>query len=151
MTAPREPRSSRAPSPFPAHGLALSSTRLWLGVLAAPVAWVVNELVGYPVVGGRCEAGRVGVFSTGSGAASVGGVAVSLVMIIVAVVGLVIAFQNWRAVTSGRGSNGIVSASGRTSRVYFFGVAGLFVSILFGCGVLLFAISPLVVSCTRIR
>lgn len=70
------------------------SLLLWTGLLAAPLAWVVQLLVGYEAVEGGCApgGGAGDVFGTAADSAAV---AVTSVACVVAIAGVVAAGSTW--------------------------------------------------------
>lgn len=119
-------------------------TRLWAGLLLAPAAWTVAELLGYVLVARACDGGSART-------AARAGVTQDIVAIglgIVAVVGLVIALGNWQRVRDA-GSPGGPPAWGRSE---FMALAGVVASALFLLGIVFFALPPLFGNaCNQVR
>jgi len=122
--------------------LPVGSGRLWAGVVLAPVAWSVAELLGYVLVARACE-----TRSTMAHA----GVTQDIVAIglgIIAVVGLAIAVGNWRRVRD----SSMASREPAWGRAQFMAMGGMVASALFVLGILLFALPPLLVNaCDQVR
>jgi uncharacterized membrane protein YidH (DUF202 family) len=120
------------------------ATRLWAGVLVAPIAWIVAEGVGYVLASRGCHRASPGE------AANVGVVqdVLAAVLALVALTGLVIAAGNWRHVRD-TASNGSPAAWGRAR---FMALAGVVASALFVLGIVLFALPPLLIDvCEHVR
>jgi len=118
--------------------------RLWAGVLLAPAAWTVAELLGYVLVARACDGGSASI-------AARAGVTQDIVAIglgIVAAIGLVIAVGNWQRVRDTT-SNGEPAAWGRAE---FMALAGVVASALFLLGIVFFALPPLFGNaCNQVR
>jgi hypothetical protein len=125
----------------------VANARLWAGVLLAPGAWSVAELLGYFLVARACDR------DPPSGAAHAGitqGV-VAIVLGIIAIVGLLIAISNLRSVgdVGDREMPGVATVRGRAR---FMALAGVVMSALFMLGIVFFALPPLFVNwCNQVR
>jgi len=118
-------------------------TRLWIGVLAAPLAWVAAEGVGYVTSARLCEA-PVGMLPSGN-AARVVNVIICGICLLVALAGLVVAIDNYRRMRTG-------AANVPFGRAEFLSVGGVFASVVFASAIILFAIPALVVNvCNHVR
>ena len=123
----------------------VASSRLWAGVVIAPAAWSVSELLGYWLAARACDRGSA---STAANAGVVQDV-LAVVLGLVAVTGLVIAVGNWRRVRESSGSTGGPAAWGRAE---FMALGGTVASALFVLGIILFALPPLLVNaCDQVR
>ncbi len=124
--------------------LPVPSARLWAGVVLAPVAWSVAELLGYVLVARACDRGTRSMMAHA-------GVTQDIVAIglgIIAVVGLVIAVGNWRRVRDAS-TAGEQTARGRA---HFMALGGVVASALFVLGIVLFALPPLFLNtCDQVR
>jgi hypothetical protein len=125
----------------------VANARLWAGVLLAPAAWSVAELLGYVLVARACDRD----FPTGVAHAGITQDVVAIVLGIIAIVGLVIAISNLRAVGEVRDSElpGVPTVWGRAR---FMALAGVVMSALFVLGIVFFALPPLFVNwCNQAR
>jgi hypothetical protein len=118
--------------------------RLWAGVLLAPAAWVVAELLGYPLASRGCDqrtvsaAARTGVTQD----------VIAVVLALIAVAGLVIAMGNWRQARAAASSN----ETAARGRAQFMSLAGVVASALFTLGIVFFALPPLLINiCREVR
>ena len=125
----------------------VANARLWAGVLIAPAAWSVAELLGYVLVARACDR----VPDGGVAYAGIVQDVVAVVLGIIAVVGLVIAIANLRSVgdVGDREMPGVPTVRGRAR---FMAVAGVVMSSLFVLGIVFFALPPLFVNwCNQAR
>ncbi len=127
--------------------LPVSSKRLWVGVLAAPAGWLLLELVGYYLAARSCEPGASGIPLGGTSNARVTQVAIAIVAIVIALIGLVTAIGNWRALPQpGR------EPPAELGRAQFMAFVGVLTSVLFLGGIVLFGIPPFLVNaCSQAR
>ena len=124
--------------------LPVANGRLWAGVVLAPVAWAVAELLGYVLVARECDSGTRGTMAYAGVTQDV----VAIVLGIIAVVGLAIAVANWRRVQDSS-TEGEQTARGRA---HFMAMGGVVASALFVLGIVFFALPPLFVnSCSQVR
>jgi hypothetical protein len=120
----------------------IASARLWAGVVLAPIAWSVAELLGYVLVARACE--------TRSTMANAGVMqdAIAIGLGIVAVIGLMIAIGNWRRIRDASKA----SVEPAWGRAHFMALVGVVASALFVLGIVLFALPPLLVNaCDQVR
>jgi hypothetical protein len=120
-------------------------TRLWIGVLAAPLAWVAAEGVGFVTSARLCEA-RPGIYPSANPAlARVVNLILCGICLLVALAGLVVAIDNYRRTRSGASTVAI-------GRAEFVSLGGVFASVIFASAIVLFAIPALVVNvCNQVR
>jgi hypothetical protein len=117
--------------------------RLWIGVLAAPLAWVAAEGVGYVTSARLCEA-PVGILQSANPARVVN-VIICGICLLVALAGLVVAIDNYRRMRTG-------AANVPFGRAEFLSAGGVFTSVVFASAIILFAIPALVVNvCNHVR
>jgi hypothetical protein len=130
-----------------------SRARLWIGVLAAPLAWVVAEAVGYVVASRLCESAANLAAGAAMSRARVAHIIVCVLCLFVALIGFGTALSNLRAVRSIRESlNGKTREIVHFGRTSFMSYGGTFVSGLFALGILLFATPGIVVNvCNQAR
>jgi len=118
--------------------LPVAPRRLWAGLLLAPSAWLVAELLGYVLTARVCDRA-----STGS--AMRAGVAQDFLAFglgVIALVGLTIAMGNWQRVRNASDTN----ESAVRGRERFMSLAGITASALFVLGIVFFALPPLLVN-----
>ena len=125
----------------------MANARLWAGVLLAPAAWSVAELVGYFLVARACDRNA----PTGVAHAGVVQDIVAVVLGIIGVVGLVIAVANLRSVGD-VGDSEMPRVPTVRGRARFMALAGVVMSSLFVLGIVFFALPPLFVNwCNQAR
>jgi hypothetical protein len=116
-------------------------------VLAAPVAWLIAELVGYAAVSLSCVGARGTPGGRGTVYASVGLVAITVVTGLVAAAGLFTGYQSWQVIRRARAEGQQVPSSAS-----FIAFAGIFVSLIFLLNIILFGVPVFVVNvCSKIR
>lgn len=119
--------------------------RLWFGVLAAPVAWSLHEVVGYTTVGQGCVLGRE-TLTAGSWMLFIG---VSLACMGLAAAG------GWAAWASFRRSTGHPVPVWRTEgwgRAELMGAFGTLLSAILLLNMLMFSVAPLFLDpCATVR
>ena len=127
--------------------LPVSVKRLWVGVLAAPAAWLVMEMVGYYLAARSCEPGTGGVPLLGTAHPRVTQVIMDGGAVIIALIGLTTAIQCWRALPQpGR------DATPELGRARFMALVGVLTSVLFLGGILMFGLPPFFVNaCSQAR
>ena len=128
---------SREPLPVP-------NARLWAGVVLAPVAWAVAELLGYVLVARACDRGTRSMMAHAGLTQDV----VAVVLGIIATVGLAIAVANWRCVRD----SSTEEEQTTWGRAHFMALGGVVASALFVLGILFFALPPLFLNaCDQVR
>lgn len=133
--------------------------RLWWGVAASPVAWVLTELVGYPIVARSCEPATSAQGMQGLAHPRAWMVGLTILLVVFAVSGLWTAWTNVRAtsqvaIEAPEARSHIVTGdrSAPWGRARFMAVAGVFVSSIFLVGTVLYAIPSLIVNvCAQVR
>jgi hypothetical protein len=126
----------------------IALARLWLGVVLAPGAWVLGELVGYYLAARSCEPGPAGIPLPGAANPVAAHVALETVAAIVAAIGLAIALSNWRRLRRDCKPDDPRAVG----RARFMASSGTIISAIFLFGILLFGISGLVVNpCIQAR
>ena len=124
--------------------LPVANARLWAGVVLAPVAWALAELLGYILVARACDRGTRSAMAHAGLTQDV----VAIGLGIIAVAGLAIAVGNWRRVRDSSAA-GEQTASGRAR---FMALGGVVTSALFVLGILFFALAPLFLNaCNQVR
>jgi hypothetical protein len=125
--------------------LPVTLPRLWFGVFAAPTAWVAALLLGY-------------VTSCTSRDVASGALLVLLAgMLAVALVGLIVAFANWRSLGQVPSPSNVAASDAPAlapwwGRSRFLAGGGLLTSALFLVGIVFFAISAsLAPTCSRMQ
>ena len=143
------PRASRLPR----------LRQLWWGLAASPVAWVLTELVGYPMVARSCEPGARGVGTSGLTHPRAWMIGLTALLAVVALSGLWTAIASVRATEPADGGSATDLApssdrewSASTGRARFMARAGVFVSAIFLGGTVLYALPSLIVNvCAQVR
>ena len=128
-------RSDQAPVP---------GARLWAGVLLAPTAWTVSELLGYVLVARACDRGSASMVAHAGLTQDI----VAIGLGVIAVIGLMIAIGNWQRLRD------VARAGGPASwgRAEFMALAGVVASALFLLGIVFFALPPLFGNaCNQVR
>jgi hypothetical protein len=122
--------------------------RLWLGVLAAPTAWLAMELVGYYLAARSCEPGTPGVPMAGTANPRVTQVVIDVIALIIGIIGLGTAVRCWRALQPQPDRD----SSPEWGRAHFMSFVGVLTSVLFLGGILMFGIPPFLVNaCSQAR
>ena len=112
----------------PAGSYRISPTRLWFGACAAAAALAIQGFVSFQIAIQACKDGHVGDWGPLS-AVGVRGLlgAITASLLVVAIVGGIISYRNWRAASE---QAHILNAEG-WSREAFMALVGLFVTV--GC------------------
>ena len=122
--------------------------RLWLGILLAPSAWMLAELIGYYLSSRNCEPFHGGVPLGGTGSAEGTHFVVVIVFAACAAWGLWLALTSWGTVRRDHD----VGDPPAWGRARFMAFGGVLVSALFLLGILLFGFSGFVVqACSQVR
>ena len=122
--------------------------RLWFGVLAAPTAWLLMEVVGYYLAARSCEPGIGGVPLAGTAHPSVTQVVLDLVALVAAIAGLLVSLESWRALHPKPDAE----SSAEWGRAHFLAFVGVLASALFIGGIVLFGLPPFLVNaCSQAR
>ena len=113
--------------------------RLWFGILGAPFAWTLHELVGSAVVGRRCA--QEGLLETWQWATIIG---VSVLAVAIAGAAAWSAFRVFRELSPAK-----LSKAEGWDRVEFMAIAGIIVSLSLGANIVMMGVMPAIVSpCT---
>lgn len=121
--------------PGPARG-AVSGWALAFGLLAAPLAWSLDELASYIVAANECQLKGSGDATTMIRGDSPAYLVITVITVLIALAGLWVATQNWRKTRNehpGSGHHLVALGEGRTR---FVAMAGLMTSIGFTLGFL---------------
>lgn len=110
--------------------------RLWFGLLAAPAAWTISEIVAVSVLGRSCDSGPT--LSAWQWVTLLG---VSAAAIVVAAAAAVVSYRTFKARTRG----GKVTAAEGWDRVEFMAQLGFFLSLLLLLNIVFFGLTPLLV------
>jgi hypothetical protein len=111
------------------------------------VAWVLTELVGYPVAARSCAAASSGLATPGSTHPRAWVVGLAITLAVAAASGVWVALLNVRST-----SPMPADASAPAGRAHFMAVAGVFVSSIFLAGTILYGVPSLIVNvCARVR
>jgi hypothetical protein len=137
----------RVPSERPDATVPVGLGRLWFGVLAAPAAWLLMEIVGYYLAARSCEPGTGGVPLTGVSNLRTTHVILDVIALVVASIGLLTAVRSWRALPQPRGE-----ATAARGRAHFMAFLGVLTSVLFLGGLVLFGVPAFLVNvCSQAR
>jgi hypothetical protein len=125
----------------------MARRRLWIGILAAPIAWVSLELIGYYFAARSCEPGGGGIPMLGTGHPRATHAALSVIAAIIALLGLMTAAMNLRSLMREP-----KPASTEWGRARFMALVGVLTSALFLGGIILFGIPAFLVNaCSQAR
>jgi hypothetical protein len=125
----------------------VANARLWAGVLLAPAAWSVAELLGYVLVARACDREP----AAGMARAGVTHGVVAVALGVIAIIGLAIATGNLRSVRD-VGDKETTGGPPARGRAHFMALAGVVMSALFVLGIVFFALPPLLVNwCNQVR
>ena len=123
------PHASASPEHPAAARSSLSLSALWFGMLAAPLAWSTEELVGYFIASRVCNMkSSVGAMSVAL-TTSPWFAGLSFVTYVVAFAGLWIAIANWRRTREEHGGSGHHLLELGEGRTRFMSMWGLLASI----------------------
>lgn len=133
------------------HGGTLANpvdrTRLWLGVLLAPGAWLLVEGVGYVVAARLCALDVLGADSTHSAAPNYVQLLICAAGFVASLVGLWISTRNLRVTSADEADE--PPARGRAR---FMAMTGVLLSVLFAGSIVLYALPAFVLdACHRAR
>jgi hypothetical protein len=122
----------------------VSLSRLWLGLLLAPLAWLGGEFLGYFVTARACDVpGGVPLPRTSHPSAAV--LTIEIIAAIVAAIGLAIAMKSWRDTRS-------VGTAPALGSAHFMAFTGSISSALFLIGIVWFGFPSVVVdACNQAR
>jgi hypothetical protein len=122
-------------------------SRLWFGLVAAPLAWMVAELAGYVLAARDCGRWRTGLAAYAVPNAPVIVAAISLAMAALAAAGLALALRSLRA------ADRVVPPSNvRAGRTRFMALGGIIVSALLLLNIVFFGVPPFLVNaCSEAR
>lgn len=121
----------------------VSSGVLWFGIFGAPAAWALQTIVNYGLVSHFCFPGTMPRGTPTFDALRGTGIAVSIVVIVVALVALATAFRSWRATRHGHDAEHHELLEVGEGRARFMAFAGILLSAVFLFAVLMNAV-PLV-------
>jgi len=108
-----------------------AAARLWLGLTAAPAAWIAQGLFGWFVGSRVCTSMSIAQVRLTSGA-------FSLVMLAAALWGLSLAWSNWRTIAAAPRLPG--------DRIEFMAFGGSFVSLSFVIAIIWGTLNPLMLN-----
>ena len=119
----------------------VASARLWAGVVVAPIAWTVAELIGYVLTSRLCNRGATTAAGVTEGV-------FGAVLAVIAAAGLVTAVGSWRRVRDASRQGG----STAFGRAHFMALIGIVASALLTLNIVLFALAPVLVDpCNQVR
>ena len=121
----------------------VSTGVLWFGIFGAPAAWALQTIVNYGLVSHFCFPGTMPRRTPTFDALRGTGIAVSIVVIVVALVALATAFRSWRATRHGHDAEHHELLEVGEGRARFMAFAGILLSAVFLFAVLMNAV-PLV-------
>jgi hypothetical protein len=127
---------------------AVSRSRLWLGLVLAPAAWLIGEQLGYYATARGCEMSPGGVPLPRPSHPAATVLVIEIVAASLAAIGLLIAVRSWRA-TRFEDDAAKQAASGRA---HFMAFTGMIASALFLLGIVWFGFPAIVVdACNQAR
>lgn len=154
---PGRGRTMPRPAPVPLM-------RLWIGILAAPLAWSVAEIAGYIMVSRSCESGPNGLRAYGFESAGLALAIFAVAMVLIGAYGLYVAVDSTRRIPRGdpgdlrtQIESGATNPADRGSapewgRTRFMAHAGLITSSLFLLGTLWFVVPTFLMNnCSQVR
>ena len=109
---------------------------LWFGLLAGPLAWIAQELVGYALSARSCGAGGPRPFAIAQGL-GVAELVVSGAALVVVIAGLITAASAWRRADRHRSAAAEPGLEAAEGRAQFMAVAGMLASGLFLIAILM--------------
>lgn len=111
----------------------ISQASLWFGACAAAVAFSIQGFVCFQIAVQACKDGHVGDWGPLSAVGVRGELdAVTAFLLAIAVIGGIISFRNWRALSE---HERLIEAEGK-SREAYMALAGVFVSTAFVIGII---------------
>jgi hypothetical protein len=122
--------------------LPVTGTRLWIGVLFAPGAWVLSGAVGYWLAERSCEPVVGGVPMRGTSHPAVVEVIVMAAALVVALAGCAVALRNWRTLRAAPRPEAFAA----WGRAVFMALGGVITSVVFAVGIVLFALPAFLTS-----
>jgi hypothetical protein len=128
--------------PVARSAAALSSGQLWFGVLAAPVAWVLAEVVGYVLTARGCSWAHSALGGYVVPRAFAVLVGLTIICMLVAIGGLIVARTNWRRIAREAARVSAAAEPVALSRARFLALCGILTSALFLLGLLLMGLLP---------
>jgi uncharacterized membrane protein len=135
----------------PGSALPVSSGRLWFGIVAAPAAWALAELVGYVLVAQGCAWSHSGAAHYATPPAFTAFVGLTILCLLLAIAGLTIARANWRRLGRSSATRGATEPAA-IGRARFLACSGMLAGALFLLGLVLMAILPLLLqSCNEVH
>ena len=127
---------------------AVSLSRLWLGLVLAPSAWLVGEQLGYYVTARSCETSPGGVPLPRPAYPTTTVLVIEIVAACLAALGLLIAARSWRATRL----DGDTAKPAATGRAHFMAFTGMIASALFLLGIVWLGFPVIVVNaCNQAR
>lgn len=138
MGARAAPGTSGSPGPRAAPG----SAALWYGLLGAPAAWSLQEVLSYALVSIPCGADAATLGADSGAGLPIAAIAVSAAALLVSVGALATAIRSWRAAPSAEGGATVLERATR-DRIAFMAFSGIFVSAVFTIGIAFAAAGPL--------
>ena len=131
------PQSSSASPPHPApERHSVSRAALWFGLLAAPLAWAIDELVLYYVASHLCELKTHDLAGTLARGTSPWFIGVSVAALLVALAGVWVSYGSWHKSQREKGGSEAKLIEVGEGRTRFLAMCGLLTSVGFLIGFL---------------
>ena len=125
-----------------------SSSRLWFGLVASALAWLLLGAVDLLVVWNECAHQQVYSGEASHAAPRIFSFALSIVLLLVAVGGGITSYKSWRNLSHQQN----LLESNATDRREFMALLGVIISITLGMGIVWLSIPPLLIQlCERAK
>jgi hypothetical protein len=121
---------SVAAHPAPRRGI-VPNRMLWFGIFGAPGAWALQTIVDYGLVAHFCFPGEMPRRTPTFDALRATGIAVSIIVVVVALLAMAAALRSWRATRHGHDAEHHELLEVGEGRARFMAFAGVLLSVVF--------------------